>query len=237
MIIAGPCLYTDKSEKERFLETAEALKETVDLFRCKIWGGGTTPEKYCYGMSSNGIGLLEHIEREIMPVSTEIHCLDHLFETLQLSSIWIGARNSQNYSLLSSLSIIKDKQLFIKRGTGMTIDELIGIADIMRLKHGVKVSMIERGVVGIDRQEFSRWSPDLKGILRLKIERPDIFKDLVVDCSHSVGKKEYIQGTYDAFKAIGVNSFMFECTIDGKSKTDQGHMLSVKELENIIKGV
>jgi hypothetical protein len=40
---------------------------------------------------------------------------------------------------------------------------------------------------------------------------------------------------YRAFKAVGVDHFMFECTIDGKSVTDQAHMLSVSELAEILK--
>ena len=96
--------------------------------------------------------------------------------------------------------------------------------------------IIERGINTFDRQPDSRWSPDLKGIIRVKNERPDIFSRLVVDCSHSVGRKEYSGDVYRAFKAIGVQHFMFECSIaPEKSKTDKGQILSIEELEEILK--
>lgn len=236
MIIAGNCLFTDMSEKQSIIDNAVALKDIgVDKFRCKIYGGGTSVDKYISGMGHYGMETLEFIDDHIMPTGTEIHTPDQLI-TYCLSYAWIGARNSANYTLLESFKREFNGDIFIKRGPGMTIDETIGIYDICDKLHGYKPYIIERGILTFDRLPDSRWSPDLKGVIRLSCERPDIFDRLVVDCSHSVFRKEYVKPTYQAFKAIGVKHFMFECTVDGKSKTDQGHMLSVKELNNIING-
>jgi 3-deoxy-D-arabino-heptulosonate 7-phosphate (DAHP) synthase len=65
-------------------------------------------------------------------------------------------------------------------------------------------------------------------------ERPDIFDKLVVDLAHGTGNKKWILDHYLAFKAIDVKHFMFECTLDGKSKTDQNQMLSVSALKFIL---
>ena len=111
----------------------------------------------------------------------------------------------------------------------------IPLYDIILKLYKRKAYIIERGEVNFDRLVDSRWSPDLKGSIRIKQERPDIFDRLIIDCSHSVGRKEYVRDTYQAFKAIGVKHFMFECSIDGKSETDQRQMLSVKKLQDILK--
>lgn len=235
MIIAGPCLYADKSQKQDIIDLADFLQATkkVDGFRVKLWGGGTTPEKYKYGIGNNGLSTLEEIN-EIIPAGTEVHDKNHIEVcTGRAFFLWVGARNAQNYTLLREISMF-DGVVLIKRGQGMTIDETIGLYDIMKERHNKDVHIVERGINTFDRLHDSRWSPDLKGVIRIKNERPDIFCRLMIDCSHSVGRKEYILDTYSAFSAIGCKHFMFECTIDGISETDQRHMLSASELLDII---
>lgn len=231
-IFAGNCLYIDKRDK--VIETAVALKGIADVFRVKLWGGGTTPEKYRKGIGYKGINDLRYINSEIMKVATECqtpHQVDCC--NLKIDWAWVGCRSAQNYGLLKDVARFEGN-VIIKRNYGQTIDEVIGLFDIMKKIHKKEVYICERGINTFDRKDWSRWSPDLKGVIRIKHERPDIFKRLIVDCSHSVFVKEWVEDVYKAFKAVGVKSFMFEVTIDGKSRTDQSHILSVKELKKII---
>jgi 3-deoxy-7-phosphoheptulonate synthase len=236
IIIAGNCLMTDDEDKKISVRTASLLKDRnlASAYRCKIWGGGTTPEKYQPGIRNNGIPYLKQINELLLPAGTEVQSYSHINVARNLSFIWVGARNCQNYELLNGLRIYQG-EILIKRGFGITIKETIGIYDIMKKIIGKDVYIIERGVNVFDRQDDSRWSPDLKGIIQLKFSRPDIFERLFVDCSHSVGRKEYILDTYKAFKAIGVKNFMFECSVEPeKSKTDRNQILNIDELEVIL---
>ncbi len=239
MIIAGPCLYVDKNDEEMVWQTARALSEIPEVthFRCKLWGGGTRVDRYCEGIGIDGFNMLEDINNSLFPVGTEVQSLAHIGHATMrgLDFIWIGARNSQNYDLLQHLNFW-DGMVLIKRSPAMTIDEVIGLYDICKKIYQIRdVYIIERGINTFDRLESSRWSPDLKGVIRIKNERRDIFSRLVVDCSHSVGDRRWIHDTYTAFKSIGVEHFMFECTHDGVSRTDQNHMLNTDELREIIK--
>lgn len=237
MIIAGNCLMADEGDIDIAVRTAKALKEKnlADYFRCKVWGGGTSPKKYFKGIGDNGLDPLLEIERIIISAGTEVQTPQQVLWCNGLSFIWIGARNCQNYALLESLKDFRG-DVFIKRGFGMTIDEVFGLFDIMDETIGKTPFIIERGINTFDRLPDSRWSPDLKGVIRIKNERPDIFTRLVVDCSHSVGRKEYSGDVYKAFKAIGVQHFMFECSVEPeKSKTDKNQILSIEELEEILK--
>jgi 3-deoxy-7-phosphoheptulonate synthase len=237
MVIAGPCLFVDDSQSTSIVDTALALADIgVDYFRCKIYGGGPNIEKYVAGVRDGGIPIFSGIDSTIMPVLTEIRTIEqYLKVSPHISGVWIGARNAQNYDLIEYCCTHgKNGELMIKRGFGMTIDEAIGIYDLCEKKFGKRIYLIDRGIVTFDRHPVSRWSPDLKGALVLKNERPDIFSRLVVDCSHSVFDKRMVGDVFRAFKAVGVEHFMFECTIDGKSVTDQAHMLSVAELEKIL---
>lgn len=236
MIFAGPCLFTDLTESFEIRDTAGALKDIgIDYFRCKIFGGGTRPERYVRGVGVDALTLFDIIRNSIkINVCTEVQTPDQIKNVIgYMDLVWIGARNCQNYGLLEYISNIDSLGYIpfaIKRGPAMPIDEVYGIYDIFQPSY-----IIERGIITFDPMERSRFAPDLKGVIRIKNERPDIFDKLAVDCSHSVFRKDYVGDVYKAFKAIGVQHFMFECTYTGKSKTDQEHMLSVKELEQIIK--
>jgi 3-deoxy-D-arabino-heptulosonate 7-phosphate (DAHP) synthase len=233
MIIAGPCLMIN--ENDNIYKTAEGLQGLCTHFRCKLWGGGTRPAKFNLGIGADGLYTLEKIRYELdFKVGTEIQSKEQ-YEMAKnhLDYIWVGMRNAQNYQLLKDISGFKG-EIFVKRGEGMTADDTMALVDIIKQFWNKDISIIERGIVTFDRYDNSRWSPDLKGVLKIKHERPAIFKNLVVDCSHSVFKKDFVSDVYSAFAAVGVENFMFECTIDGISKTDQDHMLSVWDLKNIL---
>lgn len=229
MIVAGPCLWTTLKMEKSILRTAEELKkqEISQMFRVKLWGGGTRKDRYFPGVGAFGIDCLAEINTFI-PTITEVQTTNQ-FDAVRshLHSVWIGARNSQNYALLDYIATSGERWM-VKRGPSMTIQETIDLYDMFEPDY-----IIERGIVTIDRRDDSRWSPDLKGIIHLKVSRPDIFDKIIVDCSHSAGRKEYVESIYRAFKAIGIKHFMFECTHDGQSETDAGHMLSVAELLKI----
>ena len=235
MILAGPCSFISLADKEYIRETAKALEGIATHFRVKLYLGGSRADRYYEGVKNKGLYVLEWIQDTLMPCGTEIQIPQHVAECNTLSYLWVGARSSRNYALLQALCTLYDGNIMLKRGMDMTVQETIDLYDLVVERYDRYPYIIERGEVGIDRLEDSRWSPDLKGVIRIKQERPDIFDRLIIDCSHSVGKKEYIRDIYQAFKAVGCRHYMIECSIDGKSLTDQRQMLSVKELEEILK--
>jgi 3-deoxy-7-phosphoheptulonate synthase len=235
LIIAGPCSYIDESDSKEIFETADQLLGVADWFRVKPYLGGTRPDRFMKGMEDEAAGPLSYINHNIMPVGIEVQTLKQLVMMRDsISFYWVGARNSANYGLYEDLSFYK-KPMMVKRGPSMTVDETIGLYDILTDIYKLEPMIIERGIVTIDRQDNSRWSPDLKGIIRIKQERPDVFRKLIIDCSHSVGRADFIHDTYRAFKAIGCEHFMFECTASGKSRTDQSQMISVEKLKEILR--
>lgn len=238
-IWAGPCLFTDLSESREIIETAQALWDMgIDYFRCKLWGGGTTSDKYFPGVGENGIKTFLKIP-DIIPVGTEIQTPIQLEKSwtwgnhsifLPFDYVWVGARNAWNYGLRKDIRNFNIPWI-LKRAPNMSIEKLYGAYDIDK-----PTWVMERGVDALYQPDNAPFMPDLKGVIRMKHERPDIFDKLIVDCSHSVFMKYCVADVYNSFKSIGVKHFMFECTLSGKSRTDQGHMLSVKELEKIIRG-
>ena len=233
MLIAGHCLYTHKCKKENILQTVHGLKGIATHFRIKLWGGGTTFKKYIEGVGDDGVLLLEQINK-ILPCGTEVRTPDQVDKCKNLDYLWIGARSSQNYDLLEYIAKNYDGQIFVKRGFGMTIDEILGIDEIMHNRYNNKIYIIERGINTFDRDHY-RWSPDLKGLVRLKHDYPDLFSRTIVDCSHSAESWIYVSDIYKAFKSIGIQHFMFECYSDLKfSNADQNQAIVINELKNIL---
>jgi 3-deoxy-D-arabino-heptulosonate 7-phosphate (DAHP) synthase len=239
MIIAGPCLLNDDPlEIENTIETAKQLYaiDNSIMFRCKLWGGGTTPEKYQEGIGWDGLPILRNITEEIgIRSGTEIRESDQL--QYGFDFVWVAARACQNYTLLELLNCqqftdYNPNPICIKRHPGITIDELIGIHDICRDIHGYKPIMIERGINTFCRTDNRRWMPDFQGMLRLFTERPDI--ELMFDPSHACGQKEDIFPMVKAACAIGVKHFMLEVYADSTlTKTDKAQALSIEEFKPI----
>jgi len=242
MYFAGPCSYVNKSQTREIIDTASELKKIatdneIDIrFRVKIYCGGTTPVKWHAGIEDDGLPTLEEINKFLMPAGTEVQVPGHINKCVNLSYVWIGARNCQNYGLLEYIKRFPG-DILIKRSPGMTIDETIGLYDIMNDIKERKVYIVERGINTFDRTQESRWSPDVKGAIRISEERPDIFERLIIDLSHSTGKKEYIPKLYSAFQAIGIKHYMVEVMKNpDSSKTDKEQILNIEEFKSMIGG-
>ena len=235
MIFAGPCLINNKTELDAAIDIAHAVKSFATHFRAKLWGGGTSIARWYPGIGIDGFETLNFIN-EFLPTGTEVQTPTHIGICTKLDYLWIGCRNIQNYELLQHLTPSKKKILF-KRNPGMTLEELINYYDIVKWLCTPNSYIVERGIINIDRDEKNRWSINLNSILKIKNDYPELFENLIVDCSHAAGDKRYIADIYHAMKSIGVKHFMFECTLDGKSQTDNNQMLSVDELEKIINEV
>jgi 3-deoxy-D-arabino-heptulosonate 7-phosphate (DAHP) synthase len=219
----------NQGEESLVLKTAKNLEGVADIFRTKIYGGGTTVDKWFPGIGSKGIETLKEIN---MPVSSEAQLPCHIELFKEIDGLWIGARNSSNYGLLQSLKGY-NKLVMLKRGDNMSIKQVVHLYHIMQEKIGITPFIIERGISTVDKDTPGRWSPDLKIAYVLKKYRPDIFARLIIDCAHSAGDKDYIPDIYKAFKAIGIKHFMFE-VCDYESKTDKDQILTSNELKKIL---
>lgn len=232
MIIAGWCLLTEKNYEIELIKTAKELAEIPEVrwFRCKIWGGGTTPEVWNYGIGNAGIEVLEYINKNIMPVMTEVRTLEQINLCRNLDGLWIGARNAQNYDIYKDLQYT-NKKIIIKRHPAMTIDETVGIYNIAQMLGIRDVTICERGIATHDRKPENRWRPDYLGMLQLMAKGIPICFDI----SHSSAYPEYFKRLYDGAKMMGINDFMIEVYNDKKNMlTDKQWGIDINELKNII---
>lgn len=242
-IYAGPCLIQNNQDSiHNAYETAIRLAE-IDknlLYRCKLWGGGFTYEKYIHGIGKQGLSHLETIKANAsLKMGIEIRTFYEMAIIFDVCDyIWIGARNSQNYSLLKGLgdfmkSYNKRMPVMIKRSPGMGYEEVYGIHDICDKKFGFKPIMVERGINTFAKiLPMTRWLTDFHCMVKLIQDRPDI--ELCYDSSHACGDTSMIFPLVKAAYAIGIKNFMFEVYANPDiTQTDKTQALSIEKFKTI----
>ncbi len=132
-LIAGPCTV---ESREQTLETARAV---CDAGATLLRGGAYKPRTSPYafqGLGQEGLRLLAEAKAETgLPIVTELMDLRDIDAVLEVADVvQVGARNMQNYPLLSEIGR-SGRPALLKRGLSSTLDELLMAAEYI-LKEG-----------------------------------------------------------------------------------------------------
>ena len=100
--------------------------------------------------------------------------------------IQIGARNMQNFNLLSEVGRAP-KPVLLKRGPSASIEELLMAAEYVVKEGNAQVILCERGIKTFERA--TRYTLDLSAIPVLKHET---HLPVIVDPSHAAGKRDLV---------------------------------------------
>src|SRR6266566_753811 len=125
--IAGPCTV---EYREQTLETARAVNEAgVTMLRGGAFKPRTSPYTF-QGLGLEGLKILEEAREETgLPLVTELMDPRHVDSVVDAADvIQIGARNMQNFSLLSEVGRAR-KPVLLKRGISASIEELLMAAE------------------------------------------------------------------------------------------------------------
>lgn len=140
----------------------------------------------------------------------------------------VGARQMQNYTLLREVGRA-GKPVFIKRGTGATVDEWLGAADQVLNAGAKEIYLIERGSSTFHND--SRWTPCIHTIPSVKsiCNVPVIF-----DASHSTGRRDLVEPMALAGVAAGAAGILVETHLDpDKSISDSEQALGEFEFKRL----
>lgn len=219
-VIAGPCSVEDE---ESLISTATSVKDSGGSL---IRGGAFKPRTSPYsfqGMGESGLKLLSRA-REItgLPVVTEVMDTDDIGLVGKYADmLQVGARNSQNFSLLKKLGKI-DKPILLKRGFMTTVEEFLNAAEYILAAGNNQVVLCERGIRTFETA--TRNTLDLSAVPILK-ERTHL--PVIVDPSHAVGDNRYVCPLAKAALAVGADGLMVEvhtrpkeAKCDGKQSLD-----------------
>src|SRR6202012_3474181 len=177
-MIAGPCTV---ESREQLLSTAHTV---ADAGAPTLRGGAYKPRTSPYafqGLGQEGLRLLAEAKAQTgLPVVTEVMDARDLEPVLEVADvIQVGARNMQNYTLLSEIGRA-DRPVLIKRGLSSTLEELLMAAEYVLKEGNEAVMLCERGIRTFETAY--RFTLDLMAIPVLKEMTP---LPVIVDPSHA----------------------------------------------------
>lgn len=201
-LIAGPCTVESESQ---ILSVARSVKQGgARILRGGAFKPRTSPYDF-QGLHEEGIKLLlKAKEATGMPVVTEITNINDipLFENVDI--IQIGARNMQNYDLLTAVGKL-NKPVLLKRGLANTLEELLLSAEYITCQGNKNVILCERGIRTF--ADHTRYTLDLSAVPALH-GMTDL--PVIVDPSHSTGNSKYVEPMALAAAAAGADGVMIE---------------------------
>jgi 3-deoxy-7-phosphoheptulonate synthase len=203
MMIAGPCTV---ESREVMLDTARIVKDSgAQLLRGGAYKPRTSPYSF-QGLGGEGLRLLQEAKEETgLPIVTELmdaRDLDAVGEVADV--IQLGARNMQNYTLLTEIGR-SGIPVLIKRGLSSTIEELLMAAEYVLKEGNENVMLCERGIRTFETAY--RFTLDLMAIPVLK-EQTHL--PVVVDPSHAAGRRDWVLPMSLAAAAAGADGIIVE---------------------------
>jgi 3-deoxy-7-phosphoheptulonate synthase len=202
-LIAGPC--TVESRRQT-LDTARIVGDAgATMFRGGAYKPRTSPYAF-QGLGQEGLRLLaEAKEQTGLPIVTEVMDARDLEAVLEVADvIQIGARNMQNYTLLSEIGR-SGRPALLKRGLSSTLEELVMAAEYILKEGNEAVMLCERGIRTFETAY--RFTLDLMAIPVLK-EMTHL--PVIVDPSHAAGRRELVLPMSMAAAAAGADGIIVE---------------------------
>lgn len=228
IIIAGPC------SVESFEQINQCAREVKENYAHILRGGCFKPRTSPYafqGLGYEGLDLLKSAgDQYDLPIITEVLSIDQIEKVAEKSDILqIGARNMQNFSLLSEVGK-SFRPVLLKRGLMSSIEELLNAAEYILARGNRQVILCERGIRTFETA--TRNTLDLSAVPVLK-ELTHL--PIIVDPSHAVGNRDKVIPLAKAAKAVGADGIMVEIHPDpDKALSDGPQSLRFDQFHNLI---
>jgi 3-deoxy-7-phosphoheptulonate synthase len=202
-LIAGPC---SVEYREQTLEAARAVHAAGATM---LRGGAFKPRSSPYafqGLGQEGLDILVEAREETgLPIVTELMDARDVEAVVEAADvIQIGARNMQNFTLLSEVGGAR-KPVLLKRGTAASIEELLMAAEYIVREGNAQVMLCERGIRTFERA--TRFTLDIGAVPVLKEES---HLPVVVDPSHAAGRRDLVAPLARAAVAAGADGIIVE---------------------------
>ncbi|MFZ5806312.1 MAG: 3-deoxy-7-phosphoheptulonate synthase [Verrucomicrobiota bacterium] len=202
-MMAGPC--SVESEKQ-ILETAHFVKQQGATF---LRGGAFKPRTSPYefqGLGAKGLSLLSKAKEETgLGIITELLAekdVDLVAEHADI--LQIGARNAQNFALLTAAAKT-GKPILLKRGMSMKIEEWFLAAEYILSNGNPNVILCERGI-----RTFETYTRNTLDLGAVAIAKKETHLPVVVDPSQGCGRADMVIDLCKASVAIGADGLLVE---------------------------
>ena len=202
-LIAGPCTV---ESREQLLATAHAVKEGgATLLRGGAYKPRTSPYAF-QGLGQEGLRLLAEAKAETgLPIVTELMDARDMEAVLEVADVvQVGARNMQNYALLTEIGRA-GVPVLLKRGLSSTLEELLMASEYVLKEGNEAVMLCERGIRTFETAY--RFTLDLMAVPVLK---QLTHLPVIVDPSHAAGRRDLVTPLSLAAAAVGADGIIVE---------------------------
>jgi 3-deoxy-7-phosphoheptulonate synthase len=203
VIIAGPCSVESRSQ---LIEVAEAVREAgAHVLRGGAYKPRTSPYAF-QGLGQEGLELLAEARAATgMPVVTEVMAPDLVCKVADYADmLQIGARNMQNYALLTAAGEAQVPVL-LKRGLSATIEEMLMAAEYILAHGNNRVALCERGI-----RTYETATRNTTDINAIPVLQELTHLPVLLDPSHSTGQWKYVTPIARAAIAAGADGLIVE---------------------------
>lgn len=231
ILVSGPC------SVESYEQVKEVANNHVVQGLKLLRGGAFKPRTSPYdfqGLGLEGLEILKRVadENDLAVISEIVSPNDIELATKYLDVIQIGARNMQNFELLKAAGSI-DLPILLKRGMSATIEEFIYAAEYIVSKGNRKVILCERGI-----RTYERATRNTLDISAVPILKQETHLPVLVDVTHSTGRRDLLLPAAKAALAIGADGVMIEVHPDpAVALSDAGQQLDIAQFNKFLQDI
>ncbi len=202
-LMAGPC---SAESREQIMESARMVKEAgASILRGGAYKPRTSPYSF-QGYGEDALKWLAQARAEYgLAIVTEVMATEQVNLVASYADILqIGARNMQNYPLLTAAGASM-KPVLLKRGMSSTLEELLMAAEYIMSQGNYNVMLCERGI-----RTFETYTRNTLDINAVPVLKQLSHLPVIVDPSHGTGKWEYVTAVSKAAIAAGADGLIVE---------------------------
>jgi 3-deoxy-7-phosphoheptulonate synthase / chorismate mutase len=229
--VFGPCAV---ESYEQVATVAAAVKaKGFQLLRGGAYKPRTSPYDF-QGLGLEGLKILKQISDDFgLAVISEIVSPADIEVALDyIDVIQIGARNMQNFELLKAAGAV-NKPVLLKRGLAATIEEFINAAEYIMSQGNDQIILCERGI-----RTYERATRNTLDISAVPILKQETHLPVMVDVTHSTGRKDLLLPCAKAALAIGADGVMAEVHPDpAVALSDSAQQMDLKQFDAFLEGL
>jgi 3-deoxy-7-phosphoheptulonate synthase len=128
----------------------------------------------------------------------------------------IGARNMQNYSLLTEVGRLR-RPVLLKRGMSATVEDLLLAAEYIMSQGNPNVVLCERGI-----RTFGTVTRNTFDLAAIPVLKSETHLPVIADPSHAGGRRDLVAPLSYAAVAAGADGLIVEVHPEPESATSDG---------------
>ncbi len=221
-IIAGPCAIETEEQAIEAAKMAQAMG--AHILRGDAYKHRTSPYAF-QGLAKRGLEILRLMSQETgMPTVTEVLEPADVELVAEHSEILrVGTRNTQNFPLLRECGR-SGRAVMLKRGMSGTIEEWLMSAEYVAREGCNDIILCERGIRTYETAYRNTLDVAAVPAAKMLTHLP-----VIIDPSHSGGRKELVAPLARAAVAVGADAVMIDIHPDPRTALCDGPQALTRE--------